>query len=181
MISEPYRTKLIHCAAATAFLLVLAAPDSQAINPSSTNYTIAWDVVDGGGGTAMSASYTLRDSVAQTSAMGDGTSASYRVAPGFYSPPDSDSDAVRDFVDNCSQDANSDQRDSNGDGFGNVCDADLNNDNATNAIDLGLLRLSFFTTDADADLNGDGVVNFQDLGIMRQRFFRPPGPSGLAP
>ena len=29
--------------------------------------------------------------------------------------------------------ANPDQRDTNGDGFGNACDADLNNDNIVNA------------------------------------------------
>lgn len=148
---------------------------------SSTNYAIAQDVVDGGGGVAMSASYTLTDSIAQPSALGESNSASYRLQPGFLAPPDSDADAVRDFMDNCSQDANSDQRDSNGDGFGNICDPDLNNDGTTNFLDLGLLRASFFTADPDPDFNGDGVVNFLDLGIMRLRFFAAPGPSGTAP
>lgn len=148
---------------------------------SSTNYTIVQDVADAGGGTAMSASYTLNDSIAQPSALGESTSANYRLAPGILSPPDTDADAVRDFMDNCSQDANPNQRDTNGDGFGNLCDPDLNNDGITNAVDLGLLRLNFFTSDPDADLNGDGVVNVVDLGIVRLRFFTPPGPSGIAP
>jgi hypothetical protein len=148
---------------------------------SSTNYAIPYDVVDGGGGVSMSASYTLSDSIAQPSAVGESISASYRLQPGFLAPPDTDADAVRDFMDNCSQDANADQRDSNADGFGNTCDADLNNDGVTNFQDLGILRQNFFTADADADFNGDGVVNFQDLGILRQRFFTAPGPSGIAP
>ena len=42
---------------------------------------------------------------------------------------------------------------------GNACDADLNNDNFVNSLDLGLFKLVFMTADADADLNGDGVVN----------------------
>ncbi|MFK7888842.1 MAG: hypothetical protein AB8G16_18445 [Gammaproteobacteria bacterium] len=181
MHSGHYKTKLIHCAAAAAFLLVMAAPSGHAVSPTSTNYAIPWDTIDGGGGTAMSASYTLQDSAAQPSPMGDSVSASYRVQPGFYSVPDTDSDTVRDFMDNCTQDANEDQRDTNGDGFGNRCDADLNDDGVTNAVDLGLLRLRFFTSDPDADLNGDGVVNVLDLGIIRLRFFTAPGPSGIAP
>lgn len=94
---------------------------------------------------------------------------------------DSDNDGVADGLDNCTEVFNADQRDSNADGFGNECDADLNNDGIVNAVDLGLLRVAFFTDDADADLNGDGTVNIVDLGRMRSLFFSPPGPSGLAP
>jgi hypothetical protein len=89
---------------------------------------------------------------------------------------DSDGDGVDDTVDNCSAVANADQRDSNGDGFGNVCDSDLNNDLIVNAGDLGLLRSVFFTSDEDADADGDGTVNVGDLGAMRAQFFGPPGP-----
>ncbi len=97
------------------------------------------------------------------------------------SAKDSDGDGVADDVDNCVDAANADQRDTNADGFGNLCDADLNNDNIINFIDLGLLRAVFFTADPDADFDGDGSVNFIDLGIMRSSFFGPPGPSGVAP
>ncbi len=164
-----------------AVTLSLLGASALAAGPSSANYAIAWDVIDGGGNTAMSASYTLQDSVAQPTALGMSSSANYALQPGFFSPPDFDGDSVRNFMDNCTQDANTDQRDTNGDGFGNLCDADLSNDGITNAVDLGLLRLRFFTADPDADLNGDGVVNVQDLGIMRLRFFTQPGPSGIAP
>lgn len=92
---------------------------------------------------------------------------------------DTDGDAWPDSLDNCTQAPNPDQRDADGDGFGNRCDADLNNDCIVNVIDLGLLRGAFFTTDANADLNADGIVNVVDLGLLRSMFFMPPGPTAI--
>ncbi|MFK7888538.1 MAG: thrombospondin type 3 repeat-containing protein, partial [Gammaproteobacteria bacterium] len=91
--------------------------------------------------------------------------------------PDTDGDGVIDSQDNCTNVANIAQTDSNADGFGNECDADLNNDCVVNVVDLGILRSVFFSANADADFNGDGVVNVVDLGMMRALFFAPPGPS----
>ncbi|MFK8014271.1 MAG: hypothetical protein AB8G17_02365 [Gammaproteobacteria bacterium] len=93
---------------------------------------------------------------------------------------DADGDGVLDTADNCISESNADQRDTNGDGYGNACDADLNDDCVVNVSDLGLLRSVFFDTgaDLDADFNGDGVVNAADLGILRSVFFGAPGPSG---
>ncbi|MEL7448270.1 MAG: hypothetical protein AAFN78_03625 [Pseudomonadota bacterium] len=92
---------------------------------------------------------------------------------------DSDGDGLPDATDNCTAVANADQRDSNADGIGNACDADLTDDCAVNFEDLGAMKAEFFTADDDADLNGDGSVNFTDLGIMKEGFFAPPGPSGV--
>ncbi|MEO1576694.1 MAG: dockerin type I domain-containing protein [Pseudomonadota bacterium] len=102
---------------------------------------------------------------------------------------DSDDDDVPDVADNCLFVANGpadaptagpSQLDTNGDGYGNRCDADLNNDCVVNAIDLGLLRTEFFSTGAlDQDFNGDGVVNAIDLGLLRLQFFGTPGPSAF--
>ncbi len=76
--------------------------------------------------------------------------------------------------------ANPLQRDSNGDGFGNVCDADLDNNGAVNFADLSLFKSAFGTSnaDADADFDGNGSVNFADLSIFRVLFGKPPGPAG---
>ena len=108
-------------------------------------------------------------------------SATYADTIELVQGTDTDGDGVLDASDNCTLVANADQRDTNADGYGNVCDADLNNDGVINVIDLGQLRAVFFTNSPDADLNGDGVVNVVDLGMMRAAFFGAPGPSGIAP
>ncbi len=92
---------------------------------------------------------------------------------------DTDGDGIQDGEDNCTNSANADQRDTDGDGFGNLCDADFNNDCIVNVLDLAAMRLAFFSTNADIDMNGDGSVNFLDLAILRALSFEPPGPSGL--
>ncbi|HEX9627232.1 MAG TPA: RHS repeat-associated core domain-containing protein, partial [Acidiferrobacterales bacterium] len=95
--------------------------------------------------------------------------------------PDTDGDGIPDSTDNCRQAANADQRNTDGDTYGNRCDADLNNDGLVNFADLGILKLRFGGTDPDADFNGDGFVNFADLGILKQQFGLPPGPGPLPP
>jgi hypothetical protein len=94
---------------------------------------------------------------------------------------DSDADGVADALDNCRLAPNADQRDTDGDDFGNLCDGDLDQKGLTNLVDLALFRARFLTADPDADLDGDGLVNLVDLGIFRELFLKPPGPSGLAP
>jgi len=89
---------------------------------------------------------------------------------------DSDGDGVNDDEDNCSRAANANQRDSNGDGFGNVCDADLNNDGSVNQADAGLFREAFGSTNADADFDGSGSVDQSDAAILRSAFGKAPGP-----
>ena len=90
---------------------------------------------------------------------------------------DSDNDGLADIEDNCILDANADQRDTDQDGYGNICDPDLDNNGIVQAADLALFKPLFFTADADADFNGDGIVNAADLAIMKTMFFGPPGPS----
>jgi hypothetical protein len=90
---------------------------------------------------------------------------------------DTDNDGIPDTSDNCTLVFNPSQRDTDGDGFGNMCDPDFDNDGVVNAADLAYLRSVFFTADALADLDGDGIVNAADLSILRTMFFGPPGPS----
>lgn len=94
------------------------------------------------------------------------------------SDPDSDGDGVVDVQDNCTVQANPGQDDADGDGFGNLCDADFNNDCVVNVVDLGFFKSVFFSSNAVADLNSDGTVNSADLGLLRLLFNLAPGPSG---
>lgn len=114
------------------------------------------------------------------------TDAEIEADPAFSSfvltePRDTDDDGVFDDVDNCTGVANPDQRDTDGDGFGNFCDPDLNQDLFVNFLDLAALRSVFSSADPDADFNGDGTVDFADLAIMKDGFFAAPGPSCAVP
>ncbi len=93
---------------------------------------------------------------------------------------DGDGDGVPDYRDRCTLAANSDQIDSDNDGYGNQCDADLNNDCIVNFLDLAILKQRFFSNDPDADFDGNGTVDDRDYELMKAAFFAPPGPSDFA-
>lgn len=113
---------------------------------------------------------------------------------------DIDGDGVINNQDNCTLVANASQIDTNGDGIGNACDPDLDDDcivttcppGGTDGFtdptcgfndpltDMGILKNGFFpVNDPDADFNGDGLVNFGDLAILVSFEDLPPGPSGV--
>jgi len=113
---------------------------------------------------------------------------------------DTDGDGIPDRDDNCTLKPNGSilpsgkesisQRDTDGDGFGNVCDTDLDNSGVTNLLDVGKIRALFLCIpSADpasnfcdhADFNGDNVVNLLDVGILKQTFLKVPGPAGILP
>lgn len=97
--------------------------------------------------------------------------------------PDTDSDSVSDTTDNCTEIANLTQRDTDNDGIGNDCDADVFGpdgvqDCIVDFLDLLVYRQNFFQTgDFDTDNNGDNLTDFLDLLVVRSQFFGPPGPS----
>lgn len=103
---------------------------------------------------------------------------------------DSDSDLVPDAFDNCLTDANgpgqqSNQVDTDVDGYGNVCDKDYNNDGATTTLDFGPFFDAFtgVTPNLETDHNGDGATTTIDFGPFLSSFqaVTPArGPSGLS-
>ena len=108
---------------------------------------------------------------------------------------DTDEDGVADVADNCQLVPNgplsfdmggASQLDTNSDGFGNICDPDLNNDGVTNFADFVHFVMAFMAEPgqpgwtADADLNGDGLINFGDFVTFVGGWMRPPGPSGIS-
>ena len=98
--------------------------------------------------------------------------------------PDTDGDGAPDAADNCILLANPTQLDANRDGYGNACDADLNNSFLVTAADFAILRsvlnqsAASSAAAADADLNGSGTVTAADFAILRARLNTAPGPSG---
>ncbi|PWR01478.1 hypothetical protein DKT77_16740, partial [Meridianimarinicoccus roseus] len=102
---------------------------------------------------------------------------------------DSDGDGIFDDTDNATFVFNPDQRDSNGDGIGNVADPDLNNDGIVNNVDFGLFLADVGkfsavdpmdpTSGLDADFNGDGFVNNVDFGTFLDFVGGQPGPSAF--
>ena len=94
-------------------------------------------------------------------------------------PTDSDSDGVPDGLDNCQNHSNPDQRDTDGDGLGNRCDPDFNQDGIINFADLAALKAAWNSNAEDQDLNGDGIVSEPDLNILRDMFLDAPGPGVL--
>ena len=96
---------------------------------------------------------------------------------------DDDGDGTVNVFDNCTLVTNPDQRDTDSDGYGSLCDGDLNNDGNTNTLDLNLYKLAHRTNlgdpnyNVDADFNGDGAINTLDLNIYKGLHRKPPGPS----
>ena len=96
----------------------------------------------------------------------------------FLGKADFDGDDVPDNEDNCVENFNQDQRDSNDDGFGNVCDADLDDNCVVDLRDWFVMRSVFGSDDPDADLDGNGVVDIADARTLFRDRFEAPGPSG---
>jgi hypothetical protein len=98
----------------------------------------------------------------------------YYQVPGV--PADTDGDGVPDDTDNCLLVPNPDQRNTDGDAFGNWCDPDFDQDGIVGLRDFFYLRFRLGSNDPHADLNGDGIVNRDDFLILRDYFGGPPGP-----
>ncbi len=104
---------------------------------------------------------------------------------------DQDGDGVPDARDVCRDIPNADQRDSDGDGFGNLCDADVDNDGwvtsswglVQRAGDLEQIAISArdFERVPHHDLNGDGKVDLHDVGLAQVMLFQRPGPGVKKP
>ena len=99
--------------------------------------------------------------------------------------PDQDHDGIGDPRDNCLATANPDQRDTDLDGFGNLCDGDFDGNLAVNALDLGTFNRGYLKEQGNPaynpnlDLDGNSLVNAVDLLRFRSMYLHPPGPSGL--
>ena len=109
----------------------------------------------------------------------------------FVVTQDDDNDGIANDQDNCIDEPNGpmspdaggfSQRDTDGDGFGNVCDADFNNNGVVDPADFSTLKARFGQTGfPDQDLNGNGIVDPADFSRLKAGFGKPPGPGGSGP
>ncbi len=103
---------------------------------------------------------------------------------GASGPPDTDADTVPDSSDNCVVEFNSTQEDADQDGYGNICDADFDNDHTVGNSDIPILGLTFSNSGSpstrETDLDVDGVTGIADVLLFRSFFGGAPGPSGLS-
>ncbi|MEM7292457.1 MAG: Ig-like domain-containing protein, partial [Pseudomonadota bacterium] len=82
-------------------------------------------------------------------------------------PPDDDTDGVPNASDNCPNDANADQADFDGDGMGDECDLDDDNDGISDVLEnMHDFLDPFDPSDANEDFDGDGVSNLDELTGM---------------
>jgi hypothetical protein len=97
---------------------------------------------------------------------------------------DADGDTVTDADDNCKDVPNAGSLfcDTDMDGYGNACDADLNNDGVVGPAEFVTSFAPVFASTgvSDADLNCDLIVGGPDYAIFGQSLYGAPGPSGLA-
>lgn len=99
---------------------------------------------------------------------------------------DNDNDGIPNHLDNCieipdSQTVIGTQVDSDGDGYGNLCDADFNQDGIVGGPDLVIHRQAYQTQvfDPAVDSNSDGFIGLEDHTRIQMQMRGPPGPSAF--
>jgi uncharacterized protein (TIGR03790 family) len=105
-------------------------------------------------------------------------------------PDDLDGDGYANDRDNCTRIPNPRQRDTDGDGIGNFCDPDVDQNglvttswgasyplSARGDVEWIALTARNGPYDPDHDLDGDGAVNERDVSIAQLQLFMPPGPA----
>jgi hypothetical protein len=103
----------------------------------------------------------------------------------YVGPPDADGDCVPDAVDNCTlvpnfppMDCDVDQ-----DGYGNMCDPDMNGDGSVSTADAAPFKVALIEGTSALpveDMNCDGAMSTADLVPFRNALTTGSGPSGLA-
>jgi hypothetical protein len=102
--------------------------------------------------------------------------------PALAGPPpaDTDGDGWIDIEDNCSDVANPDQDDTDGDDCGNLCDADYDGTGLVGFVDFSAFANAYGSNDLEMDHTEtvEGPVGFIDFSFFSGAYGSVPGPSG---
>ncbi|MCP5059418.1 MAG: PEP-CTERM sorting domain-containing protein [bacterium] len=99
---------------------------------------------------------------------------------------DADFDGIADCRDICRDVFNPAQENSDGDGAGNACDPDFDNDGVVGTSDFNALRANLGLGLGDPgyddlfDLNDDQAIDILDVNALNALFGQPPGPGAVA-
>jgi hypothetical protein len=78
---------------------------------------------------------------------------------------DSDADAVPDSIDNCPTHPNPAQSDTDGDGLGDACDSDDDDDGLPDDYESAHVCLAALVPDAGTDADADGLTHLEEFGL----------------
>jgi hypothetical protein len=97
--------------------------------------------------------------------------------------PDYDGDGILNKYDNCIEAYNPDQKDPNLDGYGLICDPDVDNNGNTTSNDYDICWNALGSTpgqsnwNRDCDFNDNNEIDSSDLQFINNNIGMPPGPS----
>jgi hypothetical protein len=186
--------------------LALLASESGAADLTSASFHLRGVTLSGGGGVALESTAPTPTigsggvTIGQAGPIGFSTGSTNGITlhTGFWPVvasgsvvPDLDGDGIPDAFDNCVAMANGPlagicyaagvQIDSDGDGYGNPCDGDFNNDTAVDSSDIVVFSADLGpgtpSPGAATDMNCDGAVNSSDIDLFGPQLGQnEPGP-----
>ena len=89
---------------------------------------------------------------------------------GITNDNDDDGDGVPDAVDNASATINPDQIDVDLDTYGNMCDADFDNNGIVRIDDFNMMKSVWGSSDNVIDMDSDGVIGIGDFNLLNGRW-----------